>query len=88
MKNLHVAGPRIEFDMVSHIYSIHRPATDQRGAVDYKVTEFEVMQAIADGRHSYTRNGALELLMHDRYDVVLYPIRRREAIEHTRKLNG
>ncbi len=86
MHNLHVGGPHIEFDVVSNMYSIHRPATNGRAEVKYTATEFDVMMAIADGRHAYTRLSALELLMHKRYDVLLYPIRRREAIEHTRRL--
>ena len=85
-KNLHVGGPRIEFDHVSHMYSIHRPANDGCPTVDYTVSEMDVMQAIADNRHSYTRCIALELLMHKRFDDILRPIQRREAIEHSRGL--
>ncbi len=88
MHKLHVGGTLIEFDVVSHMYSIHRPATNGRAEVKYTATEFDVMQAIADGRHSYTRHIALELLMHTCYDVLLYPVRRHEAIEHTRRKLG
>ncbi len=91
MHSQHAGGPRIEFDMVSHMYTIYRPAAEGRDEVEYTATEFDVMRAIAandEERHYYTRHKALELLMHNRYDVILYPVRRREAIEHTRRLHG
>ncbi len=76
-------GDRIDHDRASCTYRIHRPATPEHVAVTFTVTEFEVMQ-VADPRMS--QDEIIEMLFDERSDELLNPIRRREAIEHTRRL--
>ncbi len=78
---------RVEFDHSTHIYTIHRPATSERAEVHYYVSELEVMSK-ADPEGTLDGPEAVLALLHDeRVDGLLRPTRRREAIEHTRKIN-
>ena len=78
-------GDRIEHDRASCTYRIHRPATPERPAVSFTVTDLEVMQ-VADPRMS--EDEIIEMLFDERSDELLNPIQRRAAIEHTRRKNG
>ena len=83
-----VHGPRVELDHSTHTYMIHRPATSERAEVHYYVSELEVM-AVADPEGTLKDSeDILELLFDESVDALLRPTRRREAIEHTRRLNG
>ncbi len=84
-------GDRIEYDKVAHRYTIHRPATSQRIEVNYTINEMDVMKAIGghDGtRRRWSDEDIVEKLFDERIDEKLRPTRRRDAIEHTRRLNG
>jgi len=86
-----IYGDRIEYDHVTHRYTIHRPATSERVAVDYTVNELDVMKVIGGhdgGRPRWSDEDIIERLFDECVDEWLRPTRRREAIEHTRRKNG
>ena len=79
-------GPRVEYNPSSQMYMIHRPATDERAEVHYYVSEVEVMKHVEASTGKWTQDDILESLFNERVDEFLRPIRRREAIEHSRSL--
>jgi hypothetical protein len=79
-------GPCIEYDPTTCMYTINRPATPERAAVKYSVTEQEVISLIDGGSRKF--DDVSEMLFDERVDALLRPIQRRAAIAHTRKLNG
>lgn len=81
-------GSRIEYDSATHMYTIHRPATSELGAVNYRISQLEVM-SMADPEGTLKDSDEIfELLQDKRVDSILQPVQRRAAIEHTRKKNG
>jgi len=70
----------VEFDPCSCIYTVHRKATLRNVAVDFQVSELEMIKRIAQPSED-TPWDEIQLLI----DEHLFQPRRREAIEHTRR---
>jgi hypothetical protein len=72
------------------MYTIYRPATDERSAVEYEVKESKVMEMIDPTFVTWKIEDVIEVLLESEVpvDEILRPINRRAAIAHTRSLNG
>ena len=76
---------RAWYDPASRMYTIHCPAMLDKGPTDYQVSEYDIMMWSNEGIR--VDNWDLIQFCLDKHLLSL-PIRRREAIEHTRRLNG
>ncbi len=70
----------VSFDHSSGDYTIYCPATLRRGPMNYKISDVEIMKCS-------TKTGRVNWdLIQSIIDKHFLPPRRREAIEHTRRL--
>ncbi len=82
-------GDHFEYHFATQKYIIHRPATDDRAEVNYTISESDLMKKVSCsmfGSLSPNRDEVLTLLEDEDIDLIIRPVQRREAIEHTRKL--
>jgi len=78
----------ISYSPATRMYTIYRPATDERCAVRYDISEVELMEKIDCLSLELNVNDILTLLKDETIDLIIRPVNRRAAIEHTRKMDS
>ena len=80
-------GDRVEHNPATRKYMIYRPATPERAAVHYDVSEWDMMKIQGELKLS-NEDMTHHILFDENIDAWLRPIQRRALVAHTRRKLG